>query len=45
MVALTIDGKTVEAREGMTILGAAKAAGVEIPTLCWMKKTAIRLPH
>ncbi|MBQ9041645.1 MAG: (2Fe-2S)-binding protein [Eggerthellaceae bacterium] len=38
MVALTIDGRTVEAREGMTILGAAKAAGVDIPTLCWMKK-------
>ena len=38
MVAVTIDGKTVEAREGMTILGAAKAAGVDIPTLCWMKK-------
>jgi len=38
MVTLTIDGKTVEAREGMTILGAAKGAGIKIPTLCWMKK-------
>lgn len=38
MVTLIIDGKTVEAREGMTILGAAKGAGIKIPTLCWMKK-------
>lgn len=38
MVTLTIDGKVVEAREGMTILGAAKAHGIDIPTLCWMKK-------
>ncbi len=38
MVTLTIDGKTVEAQEGMTILGAAKSVGIDIPTLCWMKK-------
>ena len=38
MVTLTIDGKTVEAREDMTILGAARGAGIDIPTLCWMKK-------
>ena len=37
MVKLTIDGKEVEAREGMTLLGAAGKAGVDIPTLCWMK--------
>ena len=38
MVTLTIDGKMVEAREDMTILGAARGAGIDIPTLCWMKK-------
>jgi len=38
MVTLTIDGKTVEVREDMTILGAARGAGIDIPTLCWMKK-------
>ena len=38
MVTLTIDGKTVEAREDMTILGAARGADIDIPTLCWMKK-------
>ncbi len=38
MVTVTIDGREVQAREGMTILGAAKKAGVQIPTLCWMKK-------
>ena len=31
---LTIDGKNVEALEGMSILQAARAAGIEIPTLC-----------
>ena len=30
---LTIDGRNVEAAEGMTILAAAKTAGIEIPTL------------
>ncbi len=34
MIKLTIDGKTVEAPEGATILRAAKQAGIEIPTLC-----------
>jgi len=31
---LQIDGKKVTAREGMTILEAARAAGIRIPTLC-----------
>ena len=31
---LTIDGVEIEAREGDTIFEAARAAGIEIPTLC-----------
>ncbi len=31
---LTIDGKIVEAEEGMTILEAAQSVGIAIPTLC-----------
>jgi NADH dehydrogenase/NADH:ubiquinone oxidoreductase subunit G len=34
MPTLTIDGRTVEVREGAYILEAAKAVGVHIPTLC-----------
>ncbi len=34
MVKLTIDGKNVEVKEGTTVLRAAEAAGIEIPTLC-----------
>jgi len=34
-VRLEIDGKQVEAEEGMTILQAARKAGIEIPTLCY----------
>jgi len=37
-VTLQIDGKEVEAREGMTVLEAAKEAGIEIPTLCYHEK-------
>jgi NADH dehydrogenase/NADH:ubiquinone oxidoreductase subunit G len=33
-VVLDIDGKKVEAEEGMTLLDAAKKMGVDIPTLC-----------
>ena len=32
---LTIDGRTVEAREGATVLDAARAAGIFIPALCY----------
>ncbi len=34
MVTLTINGQEVQARPGETILEAAQAAGIEIPTLC-----------
>ena len=34
---LTIDGKEVKAKEGMTILAAAREAGIDIPTLCFLK--------
>jgi bidirectional [NiFe] hydrogenase diaphorase subunit len=33
-IRLQIDGREVRAEEGMTILGAARAAGISIPTLC-----------
>jgi len=33
-IKLIIDGQEVEAREGMTVLEAAEAAGIYIPTLC-----------
>ncbi len=38
MVKLIIDGKTVEAAEGTTILAAAKSVGIHIPTLCYFEK-------
>ncbi|WP_294375623.1 [FeFe] hydrogenase, group A [uncultured Slackia sp.] len=38
MCKVTIDGITVQAPEGSTILDAAKLAGVDIPTLCFMKE-------
>jgi coenzyme F420-reducing hydrogenase beta subunit len=34
-VALRINGKEVRAKEGKTVLEAAKEAGIEIPTLCY----------
>lgn len=37
MVNLTIDGKKVCVKEGTTILQAAKIAGINIPTLCFLK--------
>jgi NADH dehydrogenase/NADH:ubiquinone oxidoreductase subunit G len=37
-ILLQIDGKEVEAREGMTILEAAQRAGISIPTLCHHEK-------
>jgi len=33
-IRLQIDGKEVRAREGMTLLDAARGAGISIPTLC-----------
>jgi len=38
MVKLIIDGKTVEAAEGTTILTAARSVGINIPTLCYFDK-------
>ena len=38
MVNLTIDGTAVKAAPGTTILEAAKAAGIDIPNLCYMKE-------
>jgi predicted molibdopterin-dependent oxidoreductase YjgC len=35
MVKLNIDGKEIEAREGATILEAARDNGIHIPTLCY----------
>jgi bidirectional [NiFe] hydrogenase diaphorase subunit len=39
-VTLSINGKEVKARQGMTILQAAQSAGIEIPTLCHHEKLA-----
>lgn len=38
MVNLIIDGISVSAAEGTTILEAAKSAGINIPTLCYLKE-------
>ncbi|MBA4391464.1 MAG: (2Fe-2S)-binding protein [Syntrophus sp. (in: bacteria)] len=37
-ILLNIDGKEVKAQEGMTLLEAAKSAGINIPTLCYHEK-------
>jgi NADH dehydrogenase/NADH:ubiquinone oxidoreductase subunit G len=37
-ILLQIDGREVEAREGMTILDAAQSVGINIPTLCKYEK-------
>ena len=37
-ITLQIDGRKVQAREGMTILEAAQSAGIFIPTLCHHEK-------
>lgn len=39
-IRLEIDGKFVEAQEGMTILQAARGAGIDIPTLCHDERLA-----
>lgn len=38
MVNVTINGKKIQVQEGTTILEAAKIAGFEIPTLCFLKE-------
>ena len=37
-ILLQIDGKEVKAKEGMTVLEAARSAGIYIPTLCHHEK-------
>jgi bidirectional [NiFe] hydrogenase diaphorase subunit len=37
-ILLKIDGKEVTARQGMTVLEAARSAGISIPTLCHHEK-------
>ena len=38
MINLTIDGINVSVPEGTTILEAARTAGIDIPTLCFLKE-------
>ena len=37
MIHVTINGKAIEVAEGSTILQAAKSAGIQIPTLCFLE--------
>ena len=37
-IRLTVDGQVVEVKRGTTVLEAAKAAGIEIPTLCFLEE-------
>jgi NADH dehydrogenase/NADH:ubiquinone oxidoreductase subunit G len=37
-ILLQIDGKEVKAKAGMTVLEAARSAGISIPTLCYHEK-------
>ena len=39
-IRMQIDGKEVKATEGMTVLEAARSAGISIPTLCHHEKLA-----
>src|SRR5204862_4693696 len=41
MPTLAINGRTLTANADATILEAARAVGVEIPTLCWYPKLPI----
>ncbi|HXE84373.1 MAG TPA: molybdopterin-dependent oxidoreductase, partial [Gemmatimonadales bacterium] len=41
MATIKIDGRSLAAEEGQTILDAARNAGIEIPTLCWYPKLPI----
>ena len=38
MAKITVNGKVVEAPEGATLLDAARLAGAEVPTLCYLKE-------
>ncbi len=41
MPTLTVNGKSVSFEPGATVLEAARASGVDIPTLCWYPKLPI----
>jgi formate dehydrogenase major subunit len=41
MVTLTIDGREVSVPEGATVLDAARALGIDVPTLCWYPKLPV----
>ncbi len=36
-IPLTVDGRTIQARHGQTILEATDEAGIYVPRLCWLK--------
>lgn len=40
MIQLTINGQSVAAEEGLTILQVAKRAGIRIPTLCYLENVS-----
>ena len=40
MIHLTIDGRQLEVEEGLTILQAARQAGIGIPTLCYLENVS-----
>src|SRR5215207_6145276 len=41
MAQITVNGKDMAFEPGATILEAARASGIEIPTLCWYPKLPI----
>ena len=43
MINLTIDGVQIEAKEGQSILSAAREHGIHIPTLCLPGKNLMKL--
>lgn len=45
MINITIDNKPLQAEKGQTILKAARAAGIEIPTLCYYELDGVKLEN
>lgn len=45
MIKVTIDNKEIEVEKGTTILKAARKAGIEIPTLCYMHLEDLKIEH
>ena len=39
-ITLTIDGRQVQVAKGSTVLEAARAAGINVPTLCYHRASA-----